>query len=66
MIRRMLLDTGRQAGASFALFDHSYKDLYFTIKQNLTDGLSIIYNRNQEVGQTHIRNNKLALFQKIL
>ena len=40
----MLFDTGRQAGASFALFDEAKSDLYFTIKNKLTGGPSIIFN----------------------
>ena len=34
LARRMLFDTGRQAGASFALFDEANSDLYDTIKRN--------------------------------
>jgi hypothetical protein len=34
--RRLLFGTGRRAGASFALFDEANKDLYFTVKNNLT------------------------------
>jgi hypothetical protein len=37
--RRMLFDTGRQAGDSFVLFDEANSDLYDTIKRNLTDGI---------------------------
>lgn len=33
---RLLFDTDRRAGASFALFDEANKDLYFTVKNNLT------------------------------
>ena len=33
LARRMLFDTGRQAGASFALFDEANSDLYDTIKR---------------------------------
>ena len=36
LARRMLFDTGRQAGASFAIFDKASSDLYDTIKRNLT------------------------------
>lgn len=53
----MLFDTGRQAGASFALFDEANSELYHTVKQNLTGGPSIIFNRHHEVGQSYIRND---------
>ncbi|CAC5399971.1 unnamed protein product [Mytilus coruscus] len=43
LARRMLFDTGRQAGASFALFDEVNSDLYHTIKQNSTGGPSITF-----------------------
>ena len=66
LARRMLFDTGRQAGASFALFDEANSDLYFSIKNNLTGGPSIIFNRHHEVGQTYIRNNRQKPCQKIL
>ena len=55
--RRLLIDTGRRAGASFALFDEANKDLYFTIKNNLVDGPSVIFHRYHEARKTHIRNN---------
>ncbi|XP_071137847.1 uncharacterized protein [Mytilus edulis] len=66
LARRMLFDTGRQVGASFALFDDANSDLYFSIKQNLIGGPSIIFNRHHEVGQTFIRNNFNKPCQKIL
>jgi hypothetical protein len=62
----MLFDTGRQAGASFALFDEANSDLYDTIKRNLTGGPSIIFNRHHEVGQTYIRNYFTRPCQNIL
>ncbi|CAG2202430.1 unnamed protein product [Mytilus edulis] len=62
----MLFDTGRQAGASFALFDEANSDLYFTLKNNLIGGPSIIFNRHHEVGQTFIRNDFTRPCQKIL
>ena len=40
--RQMVFECGRQAGASFALFDDSNKDLYYTVKQNIIGGPSII------------------------
>jgi hypothetical protein len=62
----MLFDTGRQTGASFALFDEANSDLYDTIKRNLTGGPSIIFNRHHEVGQTYIRNDFTRPCQTIL
>ncbi|VDI57816.1 Hypothetical predicted protein [Mytilus galloprovincialis] len=66
LARRMLFDTGRQAGASFALFDEANSDLYFTLKNNLIGGPSIIFNRHHEVGQTFIRSDFTRPCQKIL
>ena len=66
LARRLLFDSGRKAGASFALFDDANRDLYYTIKQNLTGGPSIIFNRHQEVGRTFIRDNITKPCQKIL
>jgi hypothetical protein len=66
LARRMLFDTGRQAGASFALFDHVNSDLYHTIKRDLTGGPSIVFHRHHEVGQTCIRNDFTRPCQKIL
>ena len=45
LARKMLFECGCQAGASFALFDESNKDLYYTIKQNIIGGPSVIFNR---------------------
>ncbi|CAG2220677.1 unnamed protein product [Mytilus edulis] len=66
LARRMLFDTGRRDGASFALFDDANSDLYFTLKNNLIGGPSIIFNRHHEVGQTFIRNDFTRPCQKIL
>ena len=62
----MFFDTGRQAGASFALFDNANTDLYNTVKRNLTRGPSIVLQRPHEVGQTYIRNDFTRPCQKIL
>ncbi|KAJ8307836.1 hypothetical protein KUTeg_014619 [Tegillarca granosa] len=51
--RQMLFDAGREAGASFALYDDNNKDLYYTIKDNIVGGPSVIYKRYSEVGKTH-------------
>ncbi|CAG2213159.1 unnamed protein product [Mytilus edulis] len=66
LARRILFDTGRRDGASFALFDDANSDLYFTLKNNLIGGPSIIFNRHHEVGQTFIRNDFTRPCQKIL
>ena len=57
LARKMLFECGRQAGASFALFDESNKDLYYTIKDNIIGGPSIIFNRYHKAGETFIRGN---------
>jgi len=66
LARRMLFDTGRQAGASFALFDEANSDLYHTMKSELTGGPSIVFHRHHEVGQTYIRNDFTRPCQKIV
>ena len=55
LARKILFECGRQAGASFALFDESNKDLHYTIKQNIIGGPSIIFNRYHKAGETFIR-----------
>ena len=57
LARKMLFECGRQAGASFALFDESNKDLYYTIKDNIIGWYSIIFNRYHKAGETFIRGN---------
>ena len=57
LARQMLFECGRQAGASFALFDESNKDLYYTVKQNIIGGPSVIFNRYHKAGETFIRGN---------
>jgi hypothetical protein len=66
LARRILFDTGRQAGASFALFDEANSDIYDTIKRNLTGRPSIIFNQHHEVGQIYIRNDFTRPCQKTL
>jgi hypothetical protein len=57
LARQMLFECGRQAGASFSLFDAANEDLYRTVKQNIIGGPSIIFNRYHKAGETHIRGN---------
>ena len=57
LARRMLFQCGHEAGASFALCNENTKDLYYTIKENIIGGPSIIFNRYHEVGVTNIRND---------
>ena len=57
LARKMLFECGRQAGASFALFDESNKDLYYTVKQNIIGKPSIIFSRYHKAGETFIRRN---------
>ena len=55
--RSMIFESAAKVGAQFALMDQKNKDLFFTMKQNLTGGPSIIFNRKHLVGQTFLRNN---------
>ena len=66
LARHMLFECGRQAKASFALFNEQNKDLYYTIKQNIIGGPSIIFNRYHEKNITHIRNDPSKPCQKIV
>lgn len=61
LARRMLFDSGRKEGASFA-----NEDLYDTIKQNVIGGPIIIFNRYHEVGKTYIRGNSEKPCGKII
>ena len=44
------LRADEKPGASFALLDEKNKDLYYTIKQNIIGGPTIIFNRHNEAG----------------
>ncbi|KAK3104447.1 hypothetical protein FSP39_002238 [Pinctada imbricata] len=66
LARQMLFKCGRQAGASFALCNDNNKDLYYTIKDNIIGGPSIIFNRYHQVGKTNIRNDPSKPCKKIV
>ena len=66
LARQMLFECGRQAGASFALFDETNKDLYYTVKQNIIGRPSIIFNRYHKAGETFIRGNPDKKCQTII
>ena len=55
--RRWLFHTGHDAKTSFGLVQPRDDDFYYTIKQNIVEGLSIIFTRDTEVGCTFIQNN---------
>ena len=55
--RRWLFQTANAANVNFALLDHRDDDLYYTIKQNIVGGPSIIFTRDAEVGRTFIRDD---------
>ena len=55
--RRWLFQTAHDAKTSFALLDSWGDDLYYTIKQNIVGGPSIIFTRDDEVGRTYIRDD---------
>ena len=55
--RRWLFQTAHNAKTSFALIDTRDDDLYYTIKQNIVGGPSIIFTRDAEVERTHIRDD---------
>ncbi|KAK3097803.1 hypothetical protein FSP39_013348 [Pinctada imbricata] len=66
LARQMLFKCGHQAGASFALCNDNNKDLYYTIKDNIIGGPSIIFNRYHQVGKTNIRNDPSKPCKKIV
>ena len=55
--RQLLFDAASKCGGYFALFDQQNKDLYETLKSNITGGPSIISTRYHEAGKTYIRSN---------
>ena len=55
--RRWLFQTAQDAKASFGLIDDRDDDLYYTIKQNIVGGPSIIFTCDAEVNRTFIRDD---------
>ena len=55
--RRWLFQTARDAKISFGLIQSQDDDLYYTIKQNIVGGPSIIFTRDAEVGRTFVRDD---------
>ena len=55
--RRWLFQTAQDAKASFGLIDDRDDDLYYTIKQNIVGGPSIIFTHEAEVDRTFIRDD---------
>ena len=55
--RQNLYKCGIKMGASFSLNDSLDRDIYDTIKENLTGGPSIIFCRKHIVGETYIRED---------
>ena len=55
--RRWLFQTAHDAKTSFGLVHPQDDDLYYTIKQNIVGGPSIIFTRDAEVGRTFVRND---------
>ncbi|XP_071847518.1 uncharacterized protein [Apostichopus japonicus] len=51
---------------TFQLINEQNKDLYYTFRESLVGGPSIIFNRHQEKGKTFIRNNPSHVCQKIV
>ena len=55
--RRWLFKTAHDAKVSFGLIHGRDDDLYYTIKQNIVGGPSIIFTRDAEVDHTFIRDD---------
>ena len=55
--RRWLFQTAHNAKTNFGLIQPQDDDLYYTIKQNIVGGPSIIFTRDAEVGRTFVRND---------
>ena len=52
--RRWMFHADRKAGAAFALTDRNDEDLFYTIKQIVVGGPSIVFSRYHEAGKTHL------------
>lgn len=52
-----LFSASRRSGASFSLFGEDDKNLFYTVKNNIIGGLSIIFHRYAKATETFIRNN---------
>ena len=65
LARKLLFDTAKREGVTFALFGKEDEDLYRTVKQNLTGGPSIVFNRHHQVGKDFIRDDKAFPVKKI-
>ena len=61
--RKMLYDS---SDSNFALFNSDNADLYYTFKQNIVGGPSIIFTRYHEKGITEIKNIKNNLCQSVV
>ena len=55
--RRWLFQTAYNAKTNFGLIQPQDDDLYYSIKQNIVGGPSIIFTRDAEVGRTFVRND---------
>ena len=55
--RRWLFQTAHDAKNRFALLDSRDDNFYYTIKQNIVGGPSIIFTRDAKVGRTYIRDD---------
>ena len=64
--RRWLFQTAQDAKASFGLIDDRDDDLYYTIKQNIVGGPSIIFTRDAEVDRTFIRDDPARLCANVV
>ena len=58
LARKLLFNTAKSEGVSFALFGKEDEDLYRAVKQNLTGGPSIVFNRHRTVGKDYITDDK--------
>ena len=56
--RKMLMESARKENVYFSVIDSGNKDLFFKIRNNLTGGPSIIFNRHLKVDHTLIRGIK--------
>ncbi|KAJ8306861.1 hypothetical protein KUTeg_014945 [Tegillarca granosa] len=56
--RQLLFKTAKEKNVTFALFDERNADLYQTIKNNITGGVSQIFTRYHSAQKTKIRGQK--------
>lgn len=64
--RQMLFNASARTGTSFSLFGEEDKDLFYSVKNNIICGPSIIFHRHAKAEETFIRNNPEKPCKKVV